>query len=153
MMMAAPILKAEIEINAPVARVWALVSDPGRMPQWSPQCRIMKALGPIRPGTRTINLNRRGLLFWPTTSVITEVVPERKFAFRIPINTSVWSYELEPTATGTRLIETRHAENGVTAVSTAVTKAALGGVDSFEKELLEGMNQGLARIKAAAEGS
>jgi uncharacterized protein YndB with AHSA1/START domain len=151
--MAAPILKAEIEINAPVSKVWSLVSDPSRMPQWSPQCRIMKALGPIRPGTRTINLNRRGLLFWPTTSVITEVVPERKFAFRIPINTSVWSYELEPTATGTRLIETRHAENGVTAVSTAVTKAALGGVDSFEQELLEGMSQGLARIKAAAEGN
>ena len=151
--MAAPILKAEIEINAPVAKVWSLVSDLSRMPQWSPQCRIMKALGPVRPGTRTINLNRRGLLFWPTTSVITEVVPERKFAFRIPINTSVWSYELEPTATGTRLTETRHAENGVTAVSTAVTKAALGGVDSFEQELLEGMSQGLARIKAAAEGN
>ena len=150
--MAAPILKAEIEINAPVSKVWSLVSDPGRMPQWSPQCRIMKALGPIRPGTRTVNLNRRGLLFWPTTSVITEVVPERKFAFRIPINTTVWSYELEPTATGTRLIETRHAENGVTALSTAVTKAALGGVDPFEAELLDGMNQGLARIKAAAEG-
>lgn len=151
--MAAPILKTEIEINAPVAKVWSLVSDLSRMPQWSPQCRIMKALGPIRPGTRTINLNRRGMLFWPTTSVITEVVPERKFAFRIPLNTTVWSYELEPTATGTRLIETRHAENGVTAVSTAVTKAALGGVDSFEQELLEGMNQSLARIKAAAEGN
>jgi uncharacterized protein YndB with AHSA1/START domain len=150
--MAAPILQAEIEINAPVSRVWSLVSDVSKMPQWSPQCRVMRALGPIRPGTRTLNLNRRGLLFWPTTAVITEVVPERKFAFRIPINTSVWSYELEPTATGTRLVETRHAENGVTAVSTAVTKAALGGVDSFEKELLDGMNQSLARIKTAAEG-
>lgn len=150
--MAAPIIKAEIEINAPVSKVWSLVSDPGRMPQWSPQCRIMKALGPIRPGTRTVNLNRRGLLFWPTTSVITEVVPERKFAFRIPLNTTVWSYELEPTATGTRLIETRHAENGVTALSAAATKTALGGMENFERELLEGMNQGLARIKAAAEG-
>ena len=150
--MVAPILKAEIEINAPVAKVWSLVSDVNNMPKWSPQCRVMKALGPIKPGTRTVNLNRRGMLFWPTTSVITEVIPERKFAFRIPINTTVWSYELEPTATGTRLTETRHAENGVTAVSTAVTKAALGGVDTFERELLEGMNQSLARIKAAAEG-
>ena len=104
--MAAPILKAEVEINAPVSTVWSLVSDVTRMPQWSPQCRVMKALGPIRPGTRTININRRGMLFWPTTSVITEVVPERKSAFRIPINTTVWSYELEPTATGTRLTET-----------------------------------------------
>ena len=149
--MAAPLLKAEIEINAPASKVWALVSDVSRMPQWSPQCRIMKALGPIRPGTRTVNLNRRGPLFWPTTSVITEVVPERKFAFRIPLNTTVWSYELEPTATGTRLTETRHAENGVTAVSTAVTKAALGGVEPFEQELLDGMNLSLQRIKAAAE--
>ncbi len=149
--MAAPILQAEIEINAPVSKVWGLVSDLSRMPEWSPQCRIMKVLGPIRPGTRTVNLNRRGLLFWPTTSVITEVVPERKIAFKIPANTTVWSYELEPTATGTKVIETRHAENGVTAVSSAMTKAALGGIEPFEKELVEGMNQSLARIKAAAE--
>lgn len=150
--MAAPLLQAEVEINAPVSKVWSLVSDLSRMPQWSPQCRAMKLLGPLRPGTRTLNLNRHNLLFWPTTSVITEVVPERKLAFRIPINTTVWTYELEPTATGTRLVETRHAEKGVSAASTAITKAALGGVDTFETALLEGMNQSLARIKAAAEG-
>jgi uncharacterized protein YndB with AHSA1/START domain len=150
--MAAPLLRAEIDIDAPVSKVWSLVSDLSRMPQWSPQCRMMKLLGPLRPGTRTLNLNRRNMLFWPTTATITEVVPERKLAFRIPLNTSVWTYELEPTANGTRLVETRHAENGVTAVSTAATKAALGGVDNFEKELLEGMNQSLTRIKAAAEG-
>lgn len=150
--MVAPILKAEIEIDAPVARVWSLVSDVSNMPKWSPQCRVMKALGPIKPGTHTFNLNRRGMLFWPTTSVITEVVPERKFAFRIPVNTTVWSYELQPTATGTRLIETRHADNGVTTLSKAATNAALGGIDNFERELLDGMQQGLARIKAAAEG-
>jgi uncharacterized protein YndB with AHSA1/START domain len=150
--MAAPLLQAEVEINAPVSTVWSLVSDLSRMPQWSPQCRVMKLLGPLRPGTRTLNLNRHKMLFWPTTSVITEVLPERKLAFRIPINTTVWTYELEPTATGTRLVETRHAEKGVTAASTAITKAALGGVDTFETELLEGMNQSLARIKAAAEG-
>ena len=149
--MAAPILQAEIEINAPVSKVWSLVSDVSNMPRWSPQCRVMRALGPVRPGTRTLNLNRRGMLFWPTTSVITEMVPERKFAFRIPVNTTVWSYELEPTATGTRLTETRHAENGVTALSTATTNVALGGVETFERELIEGMQQTLARIKAAAE--
>ncbi len=151
--MAAPILTAEIEIDAPVDKVWNLISDLNRMPQWSPQCRKMKALGPVRPGTRTVNLNRHGMLFWPTTSTITEVIPQRKLGFRVDINHTVWTYELEPTATGTRVTETRHAENGVTALSTAVTKAALGGVDKFETELIEGMNLSLARIKAAAEGS
>ncbi|HNP13711.1 MAG TPA: SRPBCC family protein [Mycobacterium sp.] len=151
--MAAPLLQAEIEINAPVTKVWSLVSDLSRMPQWSPQCRLMKALGPVRPGTRTVNLNRRNNLFWPTTSTITEVIPERKLAFRVNANNTVWSYELEPTATGTRVVETRHAENGVKAVSTMTVNAVLGGVSSFEQELVEGMNTSLARIKAAAEGS
>ena len=151
--MAAPLLQAEIEINAPVTKVWSLVSDLSRMPQWSPQCRLMKALGPVRPGTRTINLNRRNNLFWPTTSTITEVIPERKLAFRVNANNTVWSYELEPTPTGTRVVETRHAENGVKAVSTMTVNAVLGGVSSFEQELVDWMNTSLARIKAAAEGS
>ena len=149
--MAAPLLQAQIDINAPVGKVWTLVSDLSRMPEWSPQCRLMKALGPVRQGTKTINLNRRNRLFWPTTSVVTEVIPEKKIAFRVHINRTVWTYELEPTDTGTRLVESRHAENGVTAFSNMSVNALMGGVPSFEQELVEGMNQSLARIKAAAE--
>jgi uncharacterized protein YndB with AHSA1/START domain len=149
--MAAPLLHAEIEIDAPVAKVWSLVSDLSRMPQWSPQCRVMKPLGPVRPGTKTINLNRRNRLVWPTTCTITEVVPEKKVAFRVDANKTVWSYELEPTATGTRLVETRNAENGVTAVSNMAVNKLMGGVPSFEQELVAGMNESLAKIKAAAE--
>ena len=149
--MAEPLLQAQIDIDAPVAKVWSLVSDLSRMPQWSPQCRLMKALGPVRQGTTTINLNRRGRLFWPTTSVVTEVIPEKKLAFKVPINHSVWSYELEPTETGTRLVESRHAENGVTAFSNLSVNALMGGVPNFERELVEGMNATLSHIKAAAE--
>ncbi|RAV03772.1 SRPBCC family protein [Mycolicibacter senuensis] len=149
--MAAPLLKAEIDINAPVTEVWNLISDFRRMPEWSPQCRWMRPLGAVRPGTRTINFNRRGRMFWPTTSVITEYVPERKLAFRVTENHSVWSYELEPTANGTRVVESRHAPDGITAVSTFATKNFMGGVESFEQELLDGMNASLQRIKAAAE--
>jgi uncharacterized protein YndB with AHSA1/START domain len=149
--MAAPVLQAQIDINAPVTKVWSLVSDLSRMPQWSPQCRMMKVFGPLRPGARTVNFNRRKFLVWPTTSRITEVVPEQKVAFRVNENGTVWSYELEPTDTGTRLIETRHAENGVKPVSNMTVNALMGGVPNFERELVDGMNQSLARIKAAAE--
>lgn len=149
--MAAPLLQAQIDIDAPAETVWNLVSDFRRMPEWSPQCRWMKAFGPLQPGTRTLNLNRRKMLFWPTTCTVTEVVPQRKLAFRVDSNGTEWSYDLEPTATGTRLVESRHAENGVTAVSAFLVDKVLGGNDDFEREMVEGMNTSLARIKAAAE--
>ncbi|MCV7191652.1 SRPBCC family protein [Mycolicibacterium brumae] len=151
--MAAELLQAQIDIAAPPAKVWELISDLSRMPEWSPQCRKMKALGALKPGTKTLNLNRRGMLFWPTTCTITDVVPQSKLAFKVDANGSIWSYELEPTVDGTRVVESRRAPNGVSKVSVVLTKNMLGGVDTFEQELVEGMNTSLARIKAAAEGS
>jgi uncharacterized protein YndB with AHSA1/START domain len=151
--MAAPLLQAQVDIKAPVSKVWALVSDLGRMPQWSPQCRLMRSLGPLRQGTRTVNLNRRNYLFWPTTSTLVEVIPDQKLAFRVNINNTIWSYELQPIPEGTRLIESRHAENGVKPVSAMTVNALFGGTANFERELVDGMNASLAKIKAAAESS
>jgi uncharacterized protein YndB with AHSA1/START domain len=151
--MAAPLLQTQIDIDAPIDKVWELITDTRRMPEWSPQCRKMKTLGPLRQGTRTLNLNRRKRLYWTTTSTITEVIPQRKFAFRVNTNNTIWSYELEPTATGTRVVESRHAENGVKPASNFLVNMLFGGVPSFEDELVEGMNASLARIKAAAENA
>lgn len=149
--MAAPLLQAQIDIAASAPEVWALVSDFRRMPQWSPQCRWMKPLGQLRHGTRTLNLNRRNNLFWVTTCTVTEVIAEQKLAFRVNTNNTIWSYELQPIADGTRLIESRHAENGVKPISALAVDALFGGTASFERELIEGMNASLAKIKAAAE--
>lgn len=149
--MTAPLLQAQIDIDAPVDTVWRLISDLRRMPEWSPQCRLMKLRGPLRPGARTFNLNKRKFTYWPTTSTITEVIPQQKLAFKVDANNTVWSYELQPTESGTRVIESRHAENGVAAISNALINTLMGGVPSFESELVDGMNASLARIKAAAE--
>jgi hypothetical protein len=126
--MAAPLLQAQVDIKAPVSTVWALVSDFRRMPQWSPQCRLMRPLGPVRQGTRTVNLNRRNFLFWPTTSTVVEMIPDQKLAFRVNANNTIWSYELH-------------------------VNALLGGTASFERELVDGMNASLAKIKAEAENT
>ncbi|WBP95180.1 SRPBCC family protein [Mycolicibacterium neoaurum] len=149
--MGAPLLQAQIDIDAPPAKVWALISDLSRMPEWSPQTRKMKLLGGMRVGAKTVNVNRRGLQAWPTTSTITAIEPERRLAFRVDLNGTEWSYELEPIDGGTRVIESRRAPNGVKKVSTVLVNAMMGGVPSFEEELVDGMNQTLARIKAAAE--
>lgn len=148
-------ISASVEIAASPARVWELVSDPARMPQWSPQCRkmIVRSGGPVAVGARTINLNRRGLLWWPTRSKITALEPERRFAFKIAENGTVWSFELEPTQAGTRLTETRLAPNGVSKLSNFLTRTVLGGTENFETELEDGMRQTLSRIKTAAEGA
>jgi uncharacterized protein YndB with AHSA1/START domain len=149
--MVAPLLQAQVDIDAPAAKVWALISNFRRMPEWSPQCRWMKPFGPLRPGTRTLNLNRRNRMFWTTTCTVVEVIPEKKLAFRVNTNRTIWSYELEPNGQGTRVIESRHAENGVTAFSNLSVNALFGGTANFERELVEGMNASLANIKAAAE--
>ena len=81
----------------------------------------------------------------------TEVIPEQKVAFRVDINGLIWSYELQATEQGTRVIESRHAENGAKPVANFAVNAFFGGVPNFERELVEGMNASLARIKAAAE--
>ena len=149
--MAAALLQAQVDINAPASKVWALISDFRRMPEWSPQCRWMKAFGPLRQGTRTLNVNRRKRMLWTTTCTVVEVIPEKRLAFRVNENRTIWTYELEPNGEGTRVIESRHAENGVTAFSNLSVSALFGGTANFERELLEGMNTSLANIKAAAE--
>ena len=146
-----PLLQAQIDINAPVAKVWALVADVRQMPQWSPQCRMMRTLGPVRQGARTVNFNRRGLLFWPTTSRIIEFVPEQKLSFRVNENgrsgaMSGTDRHRDPADRDPARRERRQA--GVQSRG----HRFMGGVPSFEQELVEGMNQSLARIKSAAEG-
>jgi uncharacterized protein YndB with AHSA1/START domain len=149
--MVAPLLQAQVDIDASASKVWALISDFRRMPEWSPQCRWMKPLGPLRPGTHTLNLNRRNRMLWTTTCTVLEVTPEKKLAFRVNTNHTIWSYELEVNGEGTRVIESRHAENGVTAFSNLSINALFGGTANFERELVEGMNTSLANLKAAAE--
>lgn len=146
------LIEGSIEIAAPPARVWALLSDLRRMGEWSPQCTRMMVLGrEIKVGTRTLNLNRQGNLRWPTTAKILAFEPDEKLAFRIVENRCVWTYELKATATGTKLTESRTAPKGVSGFSNFATQKGLGGTEKFEVALSTGIHTTLDRIKAAAE--
>ncbi|WP_137726437.1 SRPBCC family protein [Prescottella subtropica] len=144
-------LEAGIEIAATPQDVWTIVSDLKRMGEWSPQCRKMRVSGEVREGTKTFNINRQGLLVWPTTSKVIRFEPNKEIAFRIAENRTIWSYTLEPTETGTRVVERREAPTGTSAVSQFLVKMVFGGPDKFEADLTAGMNATLARIKNAAE--
>ncbi|MFR9750669.1 SRPBCC family protein [Nocardia sp. 004] len=144
-------LEAAIDISAPPEQVWEVVSDLKRMPEFSPQCVRMLALGSIKAGTWIFNLNRDGRKYWPTTARIVRYEPNQAFAFRVNENRTVWSYTLEQTDTGTRLIERRDVPNGTTWFSRTAIDTVLGGELPFEDALVRGMNQTLDKIKLAVE--
>lgn len=151
--MASPLLEESIEINTSADKVWAVISDLKRMGEWSPQCKKMIVRGePIGVGTRTININRRGPLVWPTTAKIVRFVADKELAFKIAENRTVWSYTIEPSANGVTVTERREAANGTTTkVSAFLVDKVFGGNDSFEDELREGIRETLGKIKRAAE--
>lgn len=145
------LIESSIEIDAPPAKVWEVVSDLKRMGEWSPQCRKMIVFGDVRQGARTLNINRAGKVHWPTTAKVVEFDPEKKLAFRIVENRTIWSYELEETATGTKLTERRKAPHGVASASNFLTRRAMGGIDTFEAALERGIKKTLVRIKSEVE--
>ncbi|MET0197143.1 SRPBCC family protein [Rhodococcus sp. RS1C4] len=145
-------LEASIDVDASPEQVWKVVSDLKRMGEWSPQCKKMKVFGgDVRKGTTTLNINRKGLLVWPTTAKVVEFQPNKAIAFRIAENKTIWSYTLTPSATGTTVVEKREAPTGTSAVSGFLVKNVLGGIEQFDVELVDGMNKTLQRIKSESE--
>ena len=153
--MAAPLIEDSIDVTASPEAVWSVISDLKRMGEWSPQCKKMVVFGgEVKQGARTLNVNRRGPLFWPTTAKVVAFEPNREIAFRIAENRTVWSYRIEPTETGSRVTESRTAAGGTTTtVSAFLVDKVFGGNDSFEDELRAGIRETLGKVKRAAEGA
>ncbi len=147
-------LEESLEVAAPPAQVWALVSDLPRLAEWSPQVvrSFQRGSGPVQLSTRFFNINRRGLLVWPTHSKVVRFEPHHEIAFRIKDNRTIWSFTLEPTERGTLITQRREAPDGISDISAKLTKVMLGGHAKFRGELRAGMRSTLERIKVAAEG-
>ncbi|MBS7547917.1 SRPBCC family protein [Dietzia massiliensis] len=147
------VIESSIEIDAPPARVWEVVSEVRNATEWSSQAwKIFSPGGRTTKGTWAINLNKRGPIVWPTTSRVVEFEPGRRFANRINENTTVWVFELEPTPSGgTRLTERREVPDGLTFISRFLTDKLFGGQKSFTAEMDRGVSTSLQRIKALAE--
>ena len=112
-----------------------------------------EAAGRVRQGTRTLNLNRRNRLYWTTTSTITEMVPNASSRSGSTPTTrsgaTSWNRPRpEPAWSNRGTPRTASSRRPISPVN-----KLFGGVPSFERELVEGMNASLARIKAAAENT
>lgn len=149
--MTEPDLVAELDVAAPPAAVWEVVGDPGRMARWAPEGGVVVVLGRPRVGARTVNVNRRGWVFWPTSSTILRYAPEQEIAWSVPASGTVWSLELTPTpAGGTRLVHRRAVPGGRPLVA-RLFAPLVGGLAGHDVELAAGMHRTLAAIEAELE--
>lgn len=144
-------ISTSVDIDADPERVWSVVGDVARMPEWSPELRRIVVLGrkPVRVGTTLLGLNRRGWAVWPTTSKVTRLEPARAVSWRTRESGATWTYELEATQTGTRLTGRRDLDSFT--IGTTLLGPAIGGAEGHDRELEQGISTTLGRIKAAVE--
>lgn len=152
-----PPLEASIEIAAPPAGVWAALSDLKAMKRRSPELMATWMAGAPRVGRRAVHLNRRKAVVWPVLSRITRWKDPSQdggrgaLAFHVWPTDVEWSYELEPTATGTLVTERRAALPRPSLLVRVVAKYLMGGADGHDVELLDGMHRTLASLKSDTE--
>ncbi|MGN6160628.1 MAG: SRPBCC family protein [Marmoricola sp.] len=147
-------LIAEIEIAASPARVWELVHDLIRMPEWSPQVTsvcLRDGFTEFGLGTQFTNRNQLGELEWTTHGEVVRYEPHRQIAFKIQENWVIWSFTLKPLDDGTRLVQRRETPEGISPLSKELTEGFMGGAEVFTASMREGMRETLQAIKAAAE--
>ena len=143
-----------MRIGAPPERIYGIVSDITQMGRLSPQCTggrwLGGATGPA-PGARFIGWNKRGWFRWFTTNKVTTADPGRAFAFDTQQSGTRWSYRMEPDGDGTLVTESREPWRERPLVARLAARVFLGGVETQEDELRDGLRATLDRLKAVAE--
>lgn len=149
--MTAPLpVGATVEIKATPEEVWTVLSDLGRMPEFSPELRRAYVFGGPGLGATILGINRRKAVAWPTTSKVVRWEPKRAVAWKTRESGATWVYELEPTATGTAVTGRRVLP--AYTVGSRLMVPFLGGATDHDEELNSGIAETLNRVKAAVEG-
>jgi hypothetical protein len=168
----APTTEVSVTIDAPVARVWELVTDlnvpAGTSPEFSGADWLDGASAPA-VGARFIGRNAHAALGqWETASTVTVVDPEREFRYAVgdvdePM--AVWTYRLESGDGeggegqgdgGVTLTQIAQIGPGRSGLSFAIDRMPEKEERIVERRLQEhaaSMRANLEHIKALAEGA
>ena len=146
-------LRAEANIAAPPAKVWSLVTDVSRMPDWSPELVRMLPLmrGGMRRGQWYVGINRRKGVVWPTRNVVAVLEPCRSVAWDTTSSGARWIWEIKASGEGTHVVHRRPVPERITLIGRVFARFFLGGVDDHADELEAGMASTVQRLKAVAE--
>lgn len=147
-------LRAEATIAAAPAKVWSLVTDVSRMPDWSPELVRMLPLkrGGMRRGQWYLGINRRKAVVWPTRNVVAVLEPGRTLAWDTTSSGARWIWEIAPAGEGTHVVHRRPVPEQLTFTSRVFAPLFLGGSLQHSDELEAGMAATVQRLKAVAEG-
>ena len=145
---------SSVEIAAPPDIVYAMVSDITRMGEWSPEAVGGEWLdgGTGNVGDCFAGHNRTAEREWTRECEVAEACSGRGFTFvvgGVAANCTWWSYELEPSGSGTVLTERWWIVNKTPAMAAATPEQFAGRVE-LTKSMLSKTLQG---IKAVAESS
>lgn len=146
-------LRVEGVVAAPPQRVWDVLTDFARMPDWSPELVRMIPVGGsgLRVGRQYLGINRRKAVVWPTRSVVCLLEPGRAVGWDTPSSGARWIWELEPAGDSTRVVHRRPVPQRLSRMSGLFARAFLGGVDGHADELEAGMATTLDRLRRAVE--
>jgi len=144
--------EASIEIAAPPAQIYEMISDVTRMGEWSPECRRCEWLegGEPKVGATFRGHNRNGPARWSTTAKVVGAEPGTEFAFTTIVRgreSTRWRYSLRPSASGTTLTESYEF------VWAPIYLQIADVLMRRDKQLHKGLRQTLGRIKGAAESA
>ncbi len=148
-------VQVSIDIAAPPEKVYDLVAALDRMGEWSPEATGGKWLDGATSatvGARFRGWNKRGPLRWATTCVITAADRGHRLEWEnsgAGFAVARWTYEFAPTGTGTRVTERFEDRRGRMLKMGSPFVMAVADRDKHNRT---GMEQTLARLKAAIEG-
>jgi uncharacterized protein YndB with AHSA1/START domain len=146
--------EVSLQIDAPPAEVWALVSDVTRIGEFSPETFEAKwtrgSTGPEVGAWFAGHVKRNGVgpTYWSPCRV-TICEPERHFEWSVgtdAVTVNNWGYRLEPSGSGTRVTEYFRLEP---ALPMRIYWTVLGPLRGRTNE--KGMRTTLERMKAVLE--
>jgi len=149
--------EARIHVSASPEKLYDMVSDVTRIPEWSPECVSCRwiggAAGPT-VGARFKGTNKRSFIRWSTKPKVVAADPGREFAFvtvtRGP--STKWAYRFEPGPDGgTDVVESFEMMDDDSALLRFMERRFMG-IDDRKADLEAGMQKTLERVKAVAEG-
>ncbi len=101
-----------VDLVADPAQVWAVLSDPTRVGEWSHECHTVVWLdmhSRAAVGAKFRGINQVGRFKWSRNCTITELEPGHLLVYRtsggVPPDSTEWRFRLDPLDGGTRITQ------------------------------------------------